>query len=626
MEKPNRDSKFGVLEQAQSTPDHQPATDPNKTTNRENDIFVIEDQESPDQFLRRLAQSNKRKRFGSPEIEDVVTKQESMTITKAKRVLDGFVVLSNLCEKLANNIDRNTKKEIKDISVKLSRKAAKLTKIEMWDWLEQIVDNSIETWKNPSKEHAEQATQTEPFDSANKDSRDQETQCELADDLSAVPDKTPDNPEQLRTLLERNWTDKWYNHTTLAVGNPLTHKDRPDIALMLTDSELPMDTGIYKIIGDHVPELREVDMTIANPVCVNLSTRYRIEDTWSERHRSIYKLHIKSHKLEDILTAMQMLVDAASRDKCTAISIPVMTDVDPTTVRKIAEIATRGKNLKIRIHAPKSIMDNITGQTQSMAPITANNSKKGEAKERADPRKRSSAIIIRTQGKGYSQVLKSIKETITAKNDKPTVNGITETKKGDVLIMMDNEENAISLQETLVQKFTSDNVVLKTGKKRILHIRGIDAISSKDDVEQAIKSAISDTQGIIDVTNIRPSYGNCQNATIKTNEETADHLLHKGFVVIGFTRCKISERIEVERCNKCWAYDHSKENCDGPDRTHMCIKCGQPGHKIVDCRGPTYCPLCKSQEHAVTSLRCPHHSKAVQEIRKKRQNPHSNGF
>lgn len=324
--------------------------------------------------------------------------------------------------------------------------------------------------------------------------------------------------------------------------------------------------------------------------------------------------------------AMQMLADAATRDECTAISIPVVTNVDPITVRKLAEIAARGKNLKIRIHGPKSIMDNVTAVQTQMTLKMVNNNGQGEAREKADPRKRSSAIIIRTQGKGYSQVLKSIKETITAKDDKPTVNGITETKKGDVLIMMDNEDNAISLQEALVGKFTSENVVLKTGRKRILHIKGIDAVSCKADIEQAIKYATFDIQGNTEVTNIRPCYGNCQNATVRTNDEIADRLLHNGFVVIGFTRCKITERIEVERCNRCWAYDHSKKNCNGPDRTHMCLKCGQPGHKIMDCRGPTYCPLCNSQEHAVTSLRCPHHSKAVQEIRRKRQNPHSNGI
>lgn len=196
------------MAQGQSTPDRHPTVHPtsdsNIATNRENDIFVIEDQESPDQFLRRLAQSNKRKRIGSPEIEDVATKQESMTITKARLVLDIFIVLSNLCEKLANNIDRNTKKEIKDISVRLSRKTAKLTKIELWDWLEQIVDSSIETWKNPTKEHTERATQTEPLDNSNKDSRDQGTQCTLTDDQPAFPDKTPDNAEELKALLDRN--------------------------------------------------------------------------------------------------------------------------------------------------------------------------------------------------------------------------------------------------------------------------------------------------------------------------------------------------------------------------------------------------------------------------------------
>lgn len=266
---------------------------------------------------------------------------------------------------------------------------------------------------------------------------------------------------------------------------------------------------------------------------------------------------------------MQMLVDAVTKDNCTAISVPIMTNADPTSVRKLAEIAARGKNLKIRIHAPKSLMDNATTrQIQSLVPKAANNSGKNEAKEKVDPRKPTTAVIIRTEGKRYAQVLKTIKDTISSKDDKPTVNGITETKKRDVLITMDNEENAIPIQETLVEKFASENVVLKTGRKRILHIKGIDAVSCKAEIEHAIKSAASDTQGSTEVTNIRPCYRNCQNATVKTSDEIADRLLHKGFEVIGLTRCKITERIEVERCSRCWAYDHSKVNCNGPDRTH----------------------------------------------------------
>jgi len=58
-------------------------------------------------------------------------------------------------------------------------------------------------------------------------------------------------------------------------------------------------------------------------------------------------------------------------------------------------------------------------------------------------------------------------------------------------------------------------VVLKTGKKRILNVKNIDAISSKNEVEQAIKFATSDIQGSMYVvlTNIHlvtartPQYG-----------------------------------------------------------------------------------------------------------------------
>jgi len=652
-----RDTPVSVGEevQAQATPDRQPttaaksATDIKKTL--ENDIFVIEDQESPDQFLRRLACSNKRKRLSSPGNEDVGAKQNCQAISKARSILDGFVVISKLCEKLADNIDRNTKKEIKDISIRLTRKIAKLNQIEMWDWLEKIVDDSIESWKNPgpATEQAkpatvEQSTQTDPLELYNKRSgiNEDDEMDDTDDNHYTVGLVQPNTGEELKVVLKENWTEKSFTRTTLAVGNPLTQRDKPDIAILVTDSEIALDTGIYKIIADHIPELREDENEDTSPRCIRLSTRYKKDGTWLEKHRNIYKMLIKSREHMEILTALKTLTETATGDGCTALSVPLITEADPETVRRLAEIATSGKNLKIKIHGPKSIMDKIlTGQTLTSEPkksraIAAkqetghrritNANGRGAPKEKSDPKKQKSAIIIRTQGREYSQVLKDIKDTFTAQKDKPTVSGITETKKGDVLITTDNETNATLLQKTLVEKFASENVVLKTGKKRILHVKNIDALSSQAEIEQALKSDTSDIQGNLDITNIRPSFGNCQNATVRTDDKIADRLLQNGYVVIGFTRCKISERIEVFRCNRCWAYDHSKKDCNGPDRARLCLKCGQPGHKSTDCKGPNYCPLCDSQTHSAASLRCPQHSRAIQEIRWSKHEYHNHAF
>jgi len=102
-----RDTPVSVGEevQAQATPDRQSTTaakpmfhagEPNMTT--ENDIFTIEDQDSTDQLLRRLAQASKRKRLDSPESAEGGFGPLDRTIKKAKSILDGFTVIAKLAE------------------------------------------------------------------------------------------------------------------------------------------------------------------------------------------------------------------------------------------------------------------------------------------------------------------------------------------------------------------------------------------------------------------------------------------------------------------------------------------------------------------------------------------------
>jgi len=167
---------------------------------------------------------------------------------------------------------------------------------------------------------------------------------------------TPDIVDELRVALEQNWPEVCFKHTSMTLENPLSYKDKPDIAMLLTDTEMSLDTGIYKIIGDHIPELRELDTIDANPKCLKLSTRFQKEGKWTESHLNVYNMQIKSRNSEDILTAMRTLVDTAIGDERVALSMPVVTEVDPITIRNIAEIAANSKQLKITIHCPKTIM------------------------------------------------------------------------------------------------------------------------------------------------------------------------------------------------------------------------------------------------------------------------------
>lgn len=70
---------------------------------RENDVILVTDENSPDhQFLRQLA---KRKRENTPENE---RRNSIDSITKTRNILDGIAQIDKLCESLAKNIDKNT--------------------------------------------------------------------------------------------------------------------------------------------------------------------------------------------------------------------------------------------------------------------------------------------------------------------------------------------------------------------------------------------------------------------------------------------------------------------------------------------------------------------------------------
>lgn len=202
----------------------------------------------------------------------------------------------------------------------------------------------------------------------------------------------------------------------------------------------------------------------------------------------------------------------------------------------------------------------------------------------------------------------------------PTVEKISETKNGDILIQTQSTDSAALLKDKLNGKFDCNDISLRTGMKHILHVKNIDAITSKEEIEEAINAATLDLQGPKEVTNLRPSWGHCQIATIRTDAKIANRLLHEGFITVGYTRCRVYERIEVKRCSRCWGFNHSIKECNGPNRSDLCARCSQPGHKAVDCKSAASCPLCNTPGHTANSLKCPIFYKAYKAIRQSKRN------
>ncbi|KAK9743796.1 hypothetical protein QE152_g8340 [Popillia japonica] len=104
-----------------------------------------------------------------------------------------------------------------------------------------------------------------------------------------------------------------------------------------------------------------------------------------------------------------------------------------------------------------------------------------------------------------------------------------------------------------------------------------------------------------------------QNATVVIKTEWIKKLCAKETIRIGWTPCRIRQRINITRCYRCLEFGHQKWECQGEDKTRICLKCGENDHRAKDCVGQSFCFTCKTKGHRADQTRCPHYRKLIQE-------------
>lgn len=221
--------------------------------------------------------------------------------------------------------------------------------------------------------------------------------------------------------------------------------------------------------------------------------------------------------------------------------------------------------------------------------------KAGRKRRPVIPRERSEAVIIRpAEGHSFADVLKNLRENIKPEETEVAVRSIRKTKTGAILLELDKGGKKNDFCDAIKGTLKDAADVRDVRPKVTVEIRDLDLFSTKEEVHSAIEEA-TDLQGEDIIVHLTEADNREQRrAFVSIPAASANTLMRTQRVKIGWTRCRVRYREEVKRCYRCFAAGHMQWDCDGPDRkgTGVCIRCGEKGHKLKECKNQPKCCLC----------------------------------
>nr|XP_022910762.1 uncharacterized protein LOC111421805 [Onthophagus taurus] len=373
-------------------------------------------------------------------------------------------------------------------------------------------------------------------------------------------------------------------------GNPLKDKGNT-VLITIVDIEDPnMEKGIQKRIKTRYPEIEYIEEDVGI-----IEQQYKIKT--KGQIETIKKKIIKicyGQMEKDFFENLKSLKDDVKDDEWVACH--TIKRKKPEDLRKLMECIFHGTKTKVAIYE----------------------------KEDLNTAKRSSrmtyAFVVENKEKTFTETLKEVKEKLQREGIEEGIKTIKSTKDGKLLMITERDNmKAGKIREAIIKNSQDMKMKqLKDGDTETIHIRGMDALVDKQEIEKAIKDIVGETKNNLKMGELRPMRDETRAITIRIEKKSAEVLLRQKNIKIALTRCELEKRIEMQKCYRCWEFGHPGKSCSGPDRGRMCFRCGKEGHPAKSCPNEEYCPICKKSGHSTGSGRCNEFRKELN-IRRKQE-------
>lgn len=178
-------------------------------------------------------------------------------------------------------------------------------------------------------------------------------------------------------------------------------------------------------------------------------------------------------------------------------------------------------------------------------------------------------VFDNKRGCGFNKTLKDVKDALVQGGAISGIKSMRSTRDGKVLVSLNNSKEAADRIQQALGSLATDNGVRtwRVGNSdiEVLHLKELDALTTQPEVIEALEEYLCPNSSY-KVGELRPMAKNTQAVTITTTKSNAAALLKNKLLRIGLINCRVEKRIQLQKCTKCWSYDHRSDKCTDPDR------------------------------------------------------------
>lgn len=554
------------------------------------EIIEIENEESPEKQRSTKSKGSKRKNISITPEKEQATKQTKKETSQPTGMEEKFVRIVDMAadiEDMAKVRYSNTKVEIKYASEEMRNSLEEL--FESWVSLstaqKQHREVLLAELNKYKKENLELKQKIELLESMGE-KIDEEKLGHLLENIRNIDD--------VEKLVKLKWPEKSHKQAKTTTKSILS---QAATKALIVNERNPKDAEMIARLSAIYPSFGKTIRRASTGKVLKLRIKEDIIEDGDEEEtpeeQQILVIKLGDSTLRETIDNTKTVFNQLLNEEPENILVYVTQDIDVTTTLKILECCVYKQKINVELCAKGRGLKKRTNEERD---------------------KLKTMIVKNAEGKTYADTLKTIKTVINPEENGVTVRRIGRTKDGNIVIKLKDETPGASdeMSKAINRETKSTAEIKKESKIQIL-IHDLDGITDAKEIEKAIRDSTGE-MGEVSVSDPNPSKNGAWTSKVLLPRKAGEKLLGERTIKLGWTSCRITERIAIPICYNCLKLGHLGNACKEKRVEYKrCYKCSSKDHEAGNCDKEPRCNECNQEGHVVNSFECPIYRQMVKD-------------